>query len=129
MIVDMYLAINIDVCQYVVMDSFQVACCAPVADGLDETQAVELADLLKVLADPARLRIVSMMASADGGEVCVCDMTEPLGLSQPTVSHHIKVLRESGFISSERRSKWIYHRLIPAQLESVRTALSVGQLV
>ncbi len=129
MVVDMYLAINIDVCQYVVMDSSQVVCCAPVADGLDDAQAVELADLLKVLADPARLRIVSMMASVDGGEVCVCDMTEPLGLSQPTVSHHIKVLREAGFISSERRSKWIYHRLIPAQLESVRTALSVGQLV
>ena len=111
------------------MKSSEVTCCTPVSDGLDERQAVELADLLKVLADPARLRIVSMLASVADGEVCVCDMTEPLGLSQPTVSHHIKVLREAGFIASEKRSKWVYHRLVPAQLESVRAALAVGQLV
>lgn len=70
-----------------------------------------------------------MLATVADGEVCVCDMTEPLGLSQPTVSHHIKVLREAGFIVSEKRSKWVYHRLVPAQLESVRAALAVGQLV
>ena len=111
------------------MSDFNVACCAPVSDGLDDAQAHELAALLKVLADPARLRIVSMLATADGGEVCVCDITEPLGLSQPTVSHHMKVLREAGFVASERRSKWVFHRLVIEQVESVRAALSVGELV
>jgi len=111
------------------MTNIGVSCCAPVGGGLDEGQALELSELLKVLADPARLRIVSMLAAGEADEACVCDMTEPLGLSQPTVSHHIKVLRESGFITSERRSKWVYHRLVPEQLEAVRTALSVGQRV
>lgn len=111
------------------MSGPSISCCAPVAGGLDESQALELADLLKVLADPARLRIISILAATERGEVCVCDMTEPLGLSQPTVSHHMKVLRDAGFVVSERRSKWVYHRLVPAQVEAVRSALQVGQLV
>jgi ArsR family transcriptional regulator len=111
------------------MTNIDVSCCAPVAGGLDEVQALELSELLKVLADPARLRIVSMLATGEADEVCVCDMTAPLGLSQPTVSHHIKVLREAGFITSERRSKWVYHRLVPEQLEAVCAALSVGSPV
>ena len=98
-------------------------CCAPISDGLDTDQADDLARTLKVLADPARLRIVSILA-ASGGEVCVCDLTEPLDLSQPTVSHHVKQLRDAGFITSERRGKWVYHRLVPDRLDRVREALS-----
>jgi len=85
--------------------------------------------MLKVLADPARIRIVSMLAIAADGEVCVCDLTEPLDLAQPTVSHHMKQLREAGFIESERRGKWIYHRLVPDRLAQVRRALALPQTV
>lgn len=101
------------------------ACCAPIsASVLDQETAETLTSLLKVLADPARLQIISMLASA-GGEVCVCDLTEPLGLSQPTVSHHMKQLREGGFVSSERRGKWIFYSLVPAQIHAVTDALAL----
>lgn len=100
-------------------------CCAPISEGLTASEAEDLAGILKVLADPARLRIVSMLATADDGEVCVCDITDPLDLSQPTVSHHMKVLREAGFINSDRRGKWVYHRLVPDRLADVRRALSL----
>lgn len=117
------LAIHIDICQYVSMTD----CCEPIAGGLAHAEATELAGLFKALADPARLMIVSMLANAD--EVCVCDLTEPLGLSQPTVSHHIKQLREAGFITSERRGKWIYHRLAPERLDAVRQAIAIPERV
>lgn len=100
-------------------------CCTPIAGGLSGPEAEDLAALLKVLADPARIRIVSLLATAAAGEVCVCDLTEPLGLGQPTVSHHMKQLREAGFVESERRGKWIYHRLLPDRLADVRRALSL----
>lgn len=100
-------------------------CCAPIsASVLDQDGAESLSSLLKVLADPARLQILSMLASA-GGEVCVCDLTEPLGLSQPTVSHHMKQLREGGFVSAERRGKWIFYGLIPDQVRAVTDALTL----
>lgn len=101
------------------------ACCAPIsASVLDQETAETLTSLLKVLADPARLQILSMLASA-GGEVCVCDLTEPLGLSQPTVSYHMKQLREGGFVSSERRGKWIFYSLVPARIHAVTDALAL----
>ena len=101
------------------------ACCAPIsASMLDADSAEKLGSLLRVLADPARLQILSMLASA-GGEVCVCDLTEPLGLSQPTVSHHMKQLREGGFVSSERRGKWIFYSLVPDQVHAVTDALAL----
>lgn len=102
-------------------------CCTPVAEGLNEAEAVEMAQLLKVLADPARLRIISMLMNA--GEVCACDITEPLGLSQPTVSHHLKVLRQAGFVSAEKRSKWVYFHLESDRVEEVRRALAVQEPV
>ena len=101
------------------------ACCTPIsASVLDAESAENLSSLLKVLADPARLQILSMLASA-GGEVCVCDLTGPLGLSQPTVSHHMKQLREGGFVSSERRGKWIFYSLVPGQVLAVTDALAL----
>lgn len=117
------IVIDIDICQYMRMEM----CCTPIAGGLTSAEAEDLATMLKVLADPARIRIMSMLATASDGEVCVCDLTEPLDLSQPTVSHHMKVLREAGFIESERRGKWIYHRLVPDRLAEVRRALSLPQ--
>lgn len=99
------------------------ACCVPVvAAPLGEAEAVRLADALKVVADPARLRLVSLLA-AGGGEVCVCDLTDPLGLSQPTVSHHLKVLYEAGIVAREKRGRWVYYRLVPSPLELLRDAL------
>lgn len=103
------------------MDDF---CCAPIGDSpLGSQEADDLAQMLKILADPARLRILSILATA--GEVCVCDLTDPLDLSQPTVSHHMKQLRTAGFVSSDRRGKWVYYRLEPHVMESVRTALEL----
>lgn len=113
--------VQIDRCQYRCMD----ACCTPIESGLDAGQAHDLAGLLKVLADPARLRILSILATAAGGEVCACDLTDPLELSQPTVSHHMKQLRQAGFVDSERRGKWVYHRLVAHRLDQVRAALDV----
>jgi ArsR family transcriptional regulator, arsenate/arsenite/antimonite-responsive transcriptional repressor len=109
----------VTICQHAGME----VCCSPLGDGMDARQAEEAAELLKVLADPARLRILSVVAN--GGEACVCDLTDPLGLSQPTVSHHMKVLRESGFIQSERRGRWVYHRLVRDRLEQVKGLLTV----
>ncbi len=99
------------------------ACCVPIDGGIGEEEATDLAGLLKVLADPARLRILSMLTTT--GEVCACDLEEPLDLSQPTVSHHMKQLREAGFVQSERRGKWVYHRLVPDRLTEIRAALDV----
>ena len=104
-------------------------CCTPITEAMDPAEAEEMAALLKVLADPARLRILSILVSAEDDEACVCDLTEPLGLSQPTVSHHMKVLREAGFTRSERRGKWVYHSLVPDRLDEVRAALRVPQPV
>ncbi|MDH4116442.1 MAG: metalloregulator ArsR/SmtB family transcription factor [Acidimicrobiia bacterium] len=100
------------------------SCCTPITVVMSAGEAEETAAILKVIADPARLRILSMLANAEGGEICVCDLTEPLGLSQPTVSHHMKVLRESGLTRSQRRGKWVFHQLVPERLEQIRDALA-----
>ena len=82
-------------------------------------QAERLAAIFKAVADPARLRLLSIIASHDGGEACVCDLTEPLDLSQPTVSHHLKVLVEAGLVTREKRGKWTYYTVIPAALDAL----------
>jgi ArsR family transcriptional regulator len=88
------------------------ACCSPVAGGvLDDDAAERLARLFRALADRHRIRLLSMIAAADGGEACICDLTEPLGLSQPTVSHHMKQLVEAGLVTREQRGKWAYYRV------------------
>jgi ArsR family transcriptional regulator len=100
-------------------------CCAPVLDAaLSEADAVELAAAFKVLADPARLRLLSMIASTD--EACACDLVEPLGRSQPTVSHHLSVLTEAGLVERERRGKWAWYRAVPERLAVLRDALGAG---
>nr|WP_211258889.1 metalloregulator ArsR/SmtB family transcription factor [Spirillospora albida] len=93
------------------------ACCAPLSGPpLDADEAAELAKVFKSLADPVRLRLLNMIAAAEGGEACVCDLTGAFDLTAPTISHHLKVLRQAGLIEGERRGTWVYYRAIPAAL-------------
>ena len=101
------------------------ACCSPLTRApIGSGEAASLAHSLKALADPARLRILSMVAAHEGGEACVCDLQEPLGLSQPTVSHHLKVLTEAGFLTRSKRATWAYYRLAPGSLDAVAGLLT-----
>jgi ArsR family transcriptional regulator, arsenate/arsenite/antimonite-responsive transcriptional repressor len=99
-------------------------CCAPLLrQPLTAGQAADLARLLKALADPARLRLVSMVAAHEDGEACVCDLTEPLGLTQPTVSHHLKILVEAGIFTRDKRGVWAYYSLVPSALSALSAVL------
>lgn len=101
------------------------ACCSPITrDPIDPVNAESLARTLKALADPARLRILSIVASHDDAEACVCDLTEPLDLAQPTVSHHLKVLMDAGFLTRSKRGTWAYYRLVPGSLDAVAGLLA-----
>lgn len=100
-------------------------CCPPLlAAPLDDPAADRLAAALKVLADPARLRILSIIGAHPDGEVCVCDLTDPLGLSQPTVSHHLKILAEAGLVGREQRGRWVFYWVEPGPLDLLRAALT-----
>lgn len=89
-----------------------IECCAPLhADVLTDDEAAATARLFKALADPARVRIINVLATSEGEPVCICHLTEPLGLSQPTVSHHMKRLLDAGLVEREQRSKWAYFSL------------------
>ena len=100
----------------VVDDAF--ACCTPLGvEAMSAGQAEQVASLLKALADPIRLRLMSMMAAVD--EACVCDLTAPFDVSQPTISHHLKVLREAGLVDSERRGTWVWYRARREALDAV----------
>jgi ArsR family transcriptional regulator, arsenate/arsenite/antimonite-responsive transcriptional repressor len=102
-----------------------VACCAPLSSGvLGTVDAETLARQFAALADPVRLRLVSLLSNADGGAVCACDLVEPVGRSQGTVSHHLKVLTESGLLVSERRGRNVWYAVVPAALEALRAALA-----
>src|SRR5690348_10941489 len=91
-----------------------VECCAPLAcEPLPEAGAEELAALFKAVADPMRLRLLSLIACHDGGESCVCDLTAAFDVTAPTVSYHLRILREAGLISAERRGTWVYYRINP----------------
>ena len=101
------------------------ACCAPITrEIISELDAGRLARTLKAVADPARLRLISMVAAREDGEACVCDLTEPLELSQPTVSHHLKVLVESGILSRSKRGTWAYYTIVPGSLDSLAGLLA-----
>ncbi len=100
-------------------------CCTPVFAGvLDEDEAVDTATALAALGDPVRLRIVSMLAAAPQGSACGCELESPLQLSQPTVSHHLKVLREAGLIIGERRGRWVHYRVVADRLNDIRAVLA-----
>lgn len=101
-------------------------CCSPMLRApLTEPQSVELARVFKALGDPVRLRLLSLIASHAGGEACVCDLAGAFALSQPTISHHLKVLRESGVIAGERRGTWIYYRVRPETLAQLSALLVI----
>src|SRR5918996_1039883 len=101
-------------------------CCPDglLAAPIEPDDAERLAGTLRVLPEPARLRILSMIAATQGSEVCGCELAEPLGLSQPTVSHHLKVLHEAGLLDREQRGRWVYYRVRPDRLEPIREALA-----
>jgi ArsR family transcriptional regulator len=102
-------------------------CCAPSQKpAISAGEAHQSALVFKALADPNRLRLLSIVKRADGGEACVCDLTEPLDLGQPTVSHHLKILVEAGLLSREKRGTWAYYSLVPGAVE--RTAGLLGSL-
>jgi ArsR family transcriptional regulator, arsenate/arsenite/antimonite-responsive transcriptional repressor len=99
--------------------------CPPLLAGpLDAGDAESLARALKVIADPARLRLLSLIQAQPAGEACVCHLTGPLGLTQPTVSHHLKVLLDAGLVEREQRGSWAYFRVLPDQLRSLGELLA-----
>jgi len=140
MAVDGYVALQIDRCQCLTRtDTVSTSsaiqlqassplpgmCCAPLLrQPITAGQAEHLARVLKALADPTRLRLVSMVAAHEGSEACVCDLTEPLGLTQPTISHHLKVLVDAGILSRDKRGVWAYYALVPGAMDALCAVLS-----
>jgi len=101
-----------------------VACCSPLArEPLSLPEAEGVAPLLKALADPVRLRLMSLVASHEGGEACVCDLNDAFELSQPTISHHLKILHESGLLEREKRGVWVYYRARTETLQNLATLI------
>ena len=100
-------------------------CCTPLLrEPITASQAADLARMFKALADSTRLRLVSMVAAHDGGEACVCELTEPLGLTQPTISHHLKILVDAGIFTRDKRGVWAYYALVPAAMDALSAVLS-----
>jgi ArsR family transcriptional regulator, arsenate/arsenite/antimonite-responsive transcriptional repressor len=141
MVVDARVSLEIDSCQCLAHTgpvtttaardrhelSLADVCCTPLLrEPLTASQAAGLASTLKALADPTRLRLVSMVAAHEGGEACVCDLTEPLGLTQPTVSHHLKILVDAGIFTRDKRGVWAYYALVPSALDALAAVLSTA---
>lgn len=100
-------------------------CCPPLAaQPISQAQADQIAPLLKALADPVRLRLISLVASHAGGEACVCDLNDAFDLSQPTISHHLKVLHDAGLLDRDKRGVWAYYRLRPEALASIAALIA-----
>jgi ArsR family transcriptional regulator len=128
------LALHIDICQYrrvsksrvLTLSPVQaVACCSPLSrEPLSEMAAERIAPLLKALADPVRLRLMSLIASHEGGEACVCDLNDAFDLSQPTISQHLKVLHAAGLLEREKRGVWVYYRASAAAMNGLATLIS-----
>lgn len=103
------------------------ACCSPLAGGVLDLEAAErLARQFKALGDATRVRLLALIAAADDGEACVCDLTGPIGLSQPTISHHMKTLVGAGLVTREQRGKWAYYRIVESTLADLGSALTLG---
>ena len=103
------------------------SCCAPLTrDTLSAEDAESMAVAFKALADPTRLRLISIVAASDGEEACVCDLTDPIGLSQPTVSHHLKILMDAGYLTRSKRGTWAYYTLVPGALDRVSQLLTTA---
>ena len=103
------------------------ACCSPVTGGTLDVEAAErLARMFKALGDPTRVRLLSLIAANPGAEACICDLTDPVGLSQPTVSHHMKQLTDAGLVTREQRGRWAFYRVVDTTLASLSQALQPG---
>jgi ArsR family transcriptional regulator, arsenate/arsenite/antimonite-responsive transcriptional repressor len=101
------------------------ACCAPLTGGvLDLESAERVAHIFKALGDPTRVRLLSLIAATEGGEACICDLTAPVGLAQPTVSHHMKLLVDAGLVTREQRGKWAFYAVVGDALEALSAALA-----
>ena len=122
------LASRIERCQYEAVNSpstLTTQCCASLSgDTLDDAEANDLAEMLKALADPVRLRLVSLMANSDTGEVCACDLPDLLQRSQPTVSHHLGILTRAGIVDREQRGKWAWFSIRHDRLRQLSSAIS-----
>jgi ArsR family transcriptional regulator len=127
---------HIGICQYRYMSKSQltltpvetVACCSPlVASPLSADTAERIAPLLKAIADPVRLRLLSLVAAHDGGEACVCDLNDAFDLSQPTISHHLKVLHETGLLERSKRGVWVYYRVHQEALSDLAALIGGGR--
>lgn len=102
-----------------------IACCAPVrSERFDDAQAELIADAFAALADPVRLRLLAYIAAAKGDEVCACDLTAVVDRSQPTISHHMKILHDAGLITREKRGLWVWYRIVPERLDALRAVLA-----
>ena len=119
---------DIDICQYrrvskslpVLTPVDAVACCSPLTrEPMSDADAARIVPLLKALADPVRLRLMSLVASHDGGEACVCDLNDAFDLSQPTISHHLKVLHAAGLLERDKRGVWVYYRASTSALRAL----------
>lgn len=106
------------------VSALEECCPAVLSAPLTEDRAEELALAFAVLADPARLRLLSLIASAEAGEACVCELVEPIGRSQPTVSHHLKILADAGLIVGDKRGRWVWYRAVPERLNQLRSVLA-----
>lgn len=112
-----------------ITDVSGATCCVPMVDqALTETTAVDLARGFKALGDPVRLRLLSLIAARAGSEVCVCDLTDAFNVTGPTISHHLKVLREAGLIDCERHGTWVYYWIIPAALAALSDLLNTSSI-
>ena len=118
-------AVNIEVCRIKLLRRPAPAAPPLVREPLTEDWAGDLARMFKALGDPVRLRLLSLVASHEGGEACVCDISDTFDLSQPTISHHLKVLRQAGLLDCERRGTWVYYWVIPAALQQLSAVLLV----
>ena len=106
-----------------------LACCTPLSrEPMSDAQAAQVAPLLKALADPVRLRLMSMVLSHENGEACVCDLTPAFDLSQPTISHHLKVLHEAGLLDRDKRGTWVYYQAKPEAMSAIMGLFATGAM-
>jgi ArsR family transcriptional regulator, arsenate/arsenite/antimonite-responsive transcriptional repressor len=110
-------------------ESDALACCTPLSrEPMSEGQAAQVAPLLKALADPVRLRLMSMVLSHEGGEACVCDLLPAFDLSQPTISHHLKVLHDAGLLDRDKRGTWVYYQAKPEAMQAIMGLFATGTM-
>ena len=125
MIFDTVAAVPRSTAMPVAVPAMSEPCCASVREtAISSEDASQLSGWFDALGDPIRLRLFSLIASAEGGEMCTCDMTEPVGRSQPTVSHHLKILLDAGLVERDKRGLWAWYRVVPERVEALRSALS-----